>query len=961
MKCKLLVFLLALLLSLFSISHAETDRDKLNSRSDIEIIYAAGHVGSSPFEPFEATDTTFVVDVDSGLDTGCSFRSDGPLTFSINIDRYIGNMAKLISAGLIDATAQLQMPAYDVDYDYEDPEDPSLMPERDRVYFNGKLLPKEYLDGKNNTWVMNTFEVPLDWIKFPDDPGIGKSVEAKENIIKIEIDVANSSTEAWCTSIDWAALTIKVARPVVMVHGILSEGTTWASRWGNAFADMGLPYSHDLNMGALDSIANNAMKIGVKVNSVKDQWGVDKVNLLCHSKGGLDARHYVEYHNDIEQMIQIGTPNAGSPLADAIQACAINASPGIAVLANLLAGPAGVQLTTYYMRGYNLFHSINPNVKYTALAGDYDPDCFLLNPFCKPIERLLLGITGKGDTIVPISSVHSINGIAPLTYTSIGDNKQATHTQQTSSSMAYNELYSKVSAKAVQPRATAFLSAVSRTATITGELTQGGSHTHQLILDEAVQTSFAVFYPSGDVDLTLKSPSGATYDSITVAGNSQIGYDEGDMIGGKLLIFRFNSPETGIWTAKIDAPLVTDTSGKTAYALNAWLEDPSILFSGDVQTPYLKPGESLILNGELIEKGSPLVDAVVTATVAFPDDTSQIVTLVDNGTGVDTIAGDGNYTGQLPTLALPGIYKTLFLAQRQGIPGKTDFSREDYGIFTVATSTSSFSGSYLDSGRDTDGNALFNYLDIKIGLNITDSATYRISGELTDSSGNSQTMSIESSFAPGLHEVVLPFEGITLFNNAVDGPYHLSSLKLAEISGDDIYPLDIKSDIYSTNAYDYTVFEHPPIRMNSIGSSFCTDTDSNGLFDILTVSIGVDIDVPGYYEWSAHLRDEFGTDLGISSGAGLLNLGFNNLIFEFDGNSIGANGIDGPYYLSDLLLHGEGSSLIVQSAFSTERYSVRGFEGYASVPIPTFSEWGIIIMASFLLLSSFIYLRRRSR
>ncbi|EOO15769.1 MULTISPECIES: esterase/lipase family protein [Bacillus cereus group] len=49
---------------------------------------------------------------------------------------------------------------------------------------------------------------------------------------------------------------------------------------------------------------------------VKKFTGCDKLNLVCHSMGGLLARSYVqseEYENDVEQLIILCTPNAGSP------------------------------------------------------------------------------------------------------------------------------------------------------------------------------------------------------------------------------------------------------------------------------------------------------------------------------------------------------------------------------------------------------------------------------------------------------------------------------------------------------------------------------------------------------------------------------------------------------------------------------------------------------------------------
>jgi len=45
--------------------------------------------------------------------------------------------------------------------------------------------------------------------------------------------------------------------------------------------------------------------------------GQDKVNIVAHSKGGLDARVYLAntQTSDVANAVMIGTPNAGSPLA----------------------------------------------------------------------------------------------------------------------------------------------------------------------------------------------------------------------------------------------------------------------------------------------------------------------------------------------------------------------------------------------------------------------------------------------------------------------------------------------------------------------------------------------------------------------------------------------------------------------------------------------------------------------
>ncbi len=84
---------------------------------------------TSPFTPPEETDTTFVVDAASGLDTDCIFRSGGPLVFDVAVTRVVGDVnadgtlqdaATLIANGVISSTATLTLPVFDVDSEMSD-------------------------------------------------------------------------------------------------------------------------------------------------------------------------------------------------------------------------------------------------------------------------------------------------------------------------------------------------------------------------------------------------------------------------------------------------------------------------------------------------------------------------------------------------------------------------------------------------------------------------------------------------------------------------------------------------------------------------------------------------------------------------------------------------------------------------------------------------------------------------
>lgn len=903
-----------------------------------------GHVGDSPFAPPEAADTRFVVDQDVGLDTGCTFRSGDPLVFKILVDRVIGDRDTLLAKGLIDEVAALTMPAFDVDFDAS----VGVNPERDRVFFNDKPVDTEFLTGANNVWKQNEFSIPVEWINFPEDPGEGNTPTPAENTIRIEIDTANEGgEEAWCTAIDWAALTVNVARPVVMAHGIFSKGSVWNPVWVKNLTADGLPSSASLDMGNLGSISSNAGKIADEIERRKAQWGVQKVVLVGHSKGGLDSREYVETHDDVEQVIQIGTPNAGSPLADAVQSSLVRLGVLPAVILNgvvaAFSGPAGIQLTTWAMGVYNWSHGRNRDVRYTALAGAYDPDCSLFNPFCRPVQRLLRLISGiPGDTIVPVSSVHALGYTNNRTFSRSGTNMEPTHaclatftSCQLDSESVYSILADRVRAFGAPPRQAAALTQATPTGTVFGSIEEGQTREFAMPVDDDQELFFALFYPLGDLKLSLVSPSGIFIDETSAQPMSGIAHEAGELFGGKLAVFDLLAPEIGVWTLRVTAEDVAEAGGTVGFFASAWLQDPSISMAVDVSPASIHASEEMLLVATLVNAGVPLVDATVTASTLLPDGSLSEVGLLDDGIAPDTAAQDGVYSALSHATALPGNYPIAFLGERGAVAGAPAFSRQGFAMATVSASASSFTGSFSDTGVDTDGDGLFDELRVAVGISITEARNYRISAILEDSQGNMLEAGVEEVLPAGAATVTLSFDGSAIFRNGVDGPYVLKQLRLAEKDGLAILPVEESSLTHTTASYGFLEFEHEDVALAGTGTAVGVDTNGNQLFEHLDVSLGLIVEIPDAYEWTARLVDGNGVEIGFASGSGVLAAGRNDILFRFDGGLVGANGIDGPYFINNLLVSGSAASLVVARAFVAEPFFASQFEGFVPRPTPT--------------------------
>jgi hypothetical protein len=146
----------------------------------------------------------------------------------------------------------------------------------------------------------------------------------------------------------------------------------------------------------------------------------------------------------------------------------------------------------------------------------------------------------------------------------------------------------------------------------------------------------------------------------------------------------------------------------------------------------------------------------------------------------------------------------------------------------------------------------------------------------------------------------------------------------------DLEPAAIVDEAYNlgnTGVYTLGQLEREPILFLS-SSAVGLDTNGNGLFDLLEVKPRVDFRLSGFYNWSARLVDSNATEIGLASGSGFFPGGPADLTIDFDGSTIGRNGVDGPYQVRDLIVFGSGVSTIVDQVGTTPAFTASQFEGF---------------------------------
>lgn len=278
---------------------------------------------TSPFPPPEEDMGKYVINSGSGLDTGCTFRSGGPLIVrlkvpapvnktQLNADGTLKNAAAMVAAKVVGARAKVSFPVFDID---DKAVVPGIAPEVDRLSWNGTFI--KTLAGFNNTWVNDSFEIDISKVKFASDenPNV-------VNELRVDIDTANTE-EAWCMAIDWVGIEFDAAFPFVLAHGISADRDTWLENDApGVLAEMdrsGVVYERFSTANKNGAVTANAVNLKGQIAAFLQKTKAKKVNLIVHSKGGLDSQALAVISAPAFEVLSLGTlstPHRGSVVAD---------------------------------------------------------------------------------------------------------------------------------------------------------------------------------------------------------------------------------------------------------------------------------------------------------------------------------------------------------------------------------------------------------------------------------------------------------------------------------------------------------------------------------------------------------------------------------------------------------------------------------------------------------------------
>ena len=108
--------------------------------------------------------------------------------------------------------------------------------------------------------------------------------------------------------------------PILLVHGLAMKDTFFMRSFGRIDRILRIQgYTvFTSKIDAVGSVETNAAQLKDEIDAILAETGAEKVNLIAHSKGGLDAKWMIEHLGMAERVASLTTlctPHQGSPVA----------------------------------------------------------------------------------------------------------------------------------------------------------------------------------------------------------------------------------------------------------------------------------------------------------------------------------------------------------------------------------------------------------------------------------------------------------------------------------------------------------------------------------------------------------------------------------------------------------------------------------------------------------------------
>jgi triacylglycerol lipase len=216
--------------------------------------------------------------------------------------------------------------------------------------------------------------------------------------------------------------------PVVLVHGIVAHDRKGPINFWGRIPKTLTEGGVQVFFGNTDSWGNYESNAGIlktTIDHILEKTGSEKVNIIAHSKGGLDSRYLIwkyNYGERVASLTTISTPHHGAEIADLIYRRKIvhsrTAKKTLEIFGRLYGDVnpdlfgVNYQLTTEKMKEFNETTGMDPRVYYqsiyTTMKNSFDDPMFFYSHWYIKSE------TGENDGIVSEHSATWGNNVVKI-------------------------------------------------------------------------------------------------------------------------------------------------------------------------------------------------------------------------------------------------------------------------------------------------------------------------------------------------------------------------------------------------------------------------------------------------------------------------------------------------------------------------------------------------------------------
>jgi hypothetical protein len=268
---------------------------------------------------------------------------------------------------------------------------------------------------------------------------------------------------------------------------------------------------------------------------------------------------------------------------------------------------------------------------------------------------------------------------------------------------------------------------------------------------------------------------------------------------------------------------------------------------------------------------------------------------------------------------------------------------QEYSYFWFDLPGATLTGRISDKGIDTDGDSLFNVLEIGVEVNVTDAGKYMISiSHLLDSNSSPNYIYVYNStwiyLDSGIQNVTVQLSGTHIRMSGFD-PAYVSSIGLS----DEVYLFsETRWSVPLSKPYSHLDFDPPKAVLTGRIFDAGIDADDDGKLDYLQIGVEINVTDPGQYSLQVSGLKDSSLNKTIDvydSKSSYFVAGVQVFNLSLYGPSIYVSHSN-PRYVSSIWLYADYSSYEYDVALSRE-YAYDEFDAPGAYLTGTISDSGI--------------------